>query len=71
MTEQDFMKDNQDLMRTIVETSHKYRAAGDWDALLKLSGLLNAGAQAVFEVFQAEGYIAKELTIDDVLKRNH
>lgn len=30
MTEQDFMKDNQDLMRTIVETSHKYRAAGDW-----------------------------------------
>jgi len=65
------MKDNQDLMRTIVETSHKYRAAGDWDALLKLSGLLNAGAQAVFEVFQAEGYIAKELTIDDVLKRNH
>ena len=71
MTEQDFMKDNQDLMRTIVETSHKYRAAGDWEALLKLSGLLNAGAQAVFEVFQAEGYIAKELTIDDVLKRNH
>lgn len=71
MTEQDFMKDNQDLMRTIVETSHKYRAAGDWDGLLKLSRLLNAGAQAVFEVFSSEGYIAKELTIDDVLKRNH
>ncbi len=46
MTEQDFMKDNQDLMRTIVETSHKYRAAGDWDGLLKLSRLLNAGAPA-------------------------
>lgn len=71
MTEQDFMRDNQDLMRTIVETSHRYRAAGDWDALLMLARTLNAGAQAVFEVFSSEGYIAKELTIDDVLKRNH
>lgn len=71
MTEAEFMADNQTIMRTIVETSHRYRAAGDWDALLKLSRLLNAGAQAVYEVFASEGCIAKELSLDDVLGRKH
>lgn len=71
MTEQDFMRDNAELLHAIVEASHRYRKAGDWDALLMLSRVLNAGAQAVFEVFSSEGYIAKELTVDDVLKRKH
>ena len=71
MTEAEFMQDNQELLRAIVEASHKYRKAGDWDALLMLARTLNAGAQACFEVFSLEGYVTKELTINDVLKRNH
>lgn len=71
MTEEQWMTDNQKMLRAIVEASHRYRKAGEWDALLMLARTLNAGAVACFEVFSSEGFVATELTIDDVLKRSH
>ena len=66
MTQKQWTEENIELLNLIVQSSHRYRSNGDWQALLMLSRVLNAGAQACFEVFSSEGYLPKTLTLEDI-----
>ena len=41
----------------------------DYNAVMILAAVLNPAARAIMEVFLSEGYISKELELEDVIGR--
>lgn len=71
VNETDFLKSNNELLHLIADTTQNYRTRNDYNSLLMLAHTLNQAALAIMQVCEHEGFYTKELTVDDVLKRNH